>query len=66
MIAIKTDMTLMPERCDDCGWYGLKPYPMKGWTEICELSGECMDDDVDEGWQYDGSGRPTNCPLVEV
>ena len=66
MIAIKTNMAFMPEYCDDCRWYGTRPHPMKGWTVLCELMGECMDDDVDEGWQYDGGSRPANCPLVKV
>ena len=66
MITIKTNLKQMPEYCDDCRWYGTRPHPMKGWTELCELMGECMDDDAKEGWLYDGNGRPANCPLVEV
>jgi len=67
MIAIKSDaMKQMPEYCDDCVWYGLRPHPHKGWTELCELMGRCMDDDQEEEWIYDGNGRPKACPLIEV
>ena len=66
MIAIKTNIKAMPEYCDDCRWYGIKPHPYKGWTEQCELMGQCMDDDASEEWIYDGNGRPSACPLVEV
>ena len=66
MIAIKTSIKNMPEYCDDCIWYGTRPHPYKGWTEQCELMCQCMDDDVSEEWVYDGNGRPSACPLVEV
>ena len=66
MIAIKTDLRMMPECCDYCRWYGTRPHPFKGWTDICELMGECMDDDADDGWIYDGNDRPKNCPLIKV
>ena len=67
MITIKSDaMKQMPEYCDDCVWYGSRPHPHKGWTELCELMGHCMDDDQEEEWIYDGNGRPKACPLIEV
>lgn len=67
MIAIKSDaMKQMPEYCDDCVWYGSRPHPCKGWTELCELMGHCMDDDQEEEWIYDGNSRPKACPLLEV
>jgi len=67
MIAIKSDaMKQMPEYCDDCVWYGSRPHPHKGWTELCELMGHCIDDDQEEEWIYDGNGRPKACPLIEV
>lgn len=66
MIAIKTNIEKMPEYCDNCRWYGCKPHPMKGWSVICELMNQCLDDDQEEGWIYDGNGRPKNCPLMEV
>lgn len=69
MIAIKLSdkvMARMPQYCDDCYYYGTLPHPYKGWTEVCELCSQCMDDDQEEGWVYDGNGRPANCPLVEV
>lgn len=67
MIAIKSDaMKRMPKYCDDCIWYGTRPHPHKGWTDICELMGHCMDDDQEEEWIYDGNGRPKACPLIEV
>ena len=66
MIAIKTNIKAMPEYCDDCRWYGTRPHPYKGWTEQCELMAQCMDDDAPKEWIYDGNGRPSACPLVEV
>ena len=66
MIAIKTTMKYMPSDCDYCQWFGTRPHPYKGWTDICELMGQCMDDDAPEEWIYDGNGRPSACPLVEV
>lgn len=66
MIAIKTNIEKMPEYCDDCRWYGCRPHPMKGWSDICELMNQRLDDDQEEGWIYDGNDRPKNCPLMEV
>ena len=67
MVVMKmTHMVNLPEFCDDCIYYGCKPHPYKGWSEICELCGQCMDDDQAEDWIYDGNGRPKNCPLMEV
>lgn len=59
-------MKHIPECCDDCIYYGCKPHPYKGWTDSCELCMQCLDDDQEKGWIYDGNGRPTNCPLMEV
>ena len=61
-----TYMKHIPEYCDNCIYYGCKPHPYKGWSDICELCGQCMDDDQAEDWIYDGNGRPKNCPLMEV
>ena len=67
MIAIKVEcMKHMPSDCDFCYWFGTRPHPYKGWTDICELMGHCMDDDQPEEWIYSGDGRPKACPLVEV
>lgn len=66
MIAIKTSLKELPESCDHCNWYTCRPHPFKGWTNICELMGHCMDDEQGEEWIYDGDGRPSACPLMEV
>ena len=66
MIAIKTTMEYMPSDCDYCRWFGTRPHPYKGWTDICELMCHCMDDDQPDEWIYSGEGRPKACPLVEV
>lgn len=66
MIAIKTNIKEMPEYCGDCRWHGCSPHPMKGWSDFCELMNQCLDDDQEEGWIYDGNDRPKNCPLMEV
>ena len=67
MIAIKVEcMEHMPSDCDFCYWFGTRPHPYKGWTDICELTGHCMDDDQPEEWIYSGDGRPKACPLIEV
>lgn len=66
MVVIKTDIKFMPEYCDDCRWFGCKPHPYKGWSDSCELMSQCMDDDQEEEWIYDGNGRPKNCPLMEI
>lgn len=66
MICVKTDIKHMPECCEFCQWFGTRPHPYKGWTDICELMGHSMDDDQPEEWIYDGNGRPKACPLVEV
>ena len=66
MIAIKTTMEYMPSDCDYCRWFGTRPHPYKGWTDICELMGHCMDDDQPEEWIYSGDSRPKACPLVEI
>lgn len=66
MIVIKTSITELPEYCDDCTYYSCRPHPYKGWTDTCELCMQCLDDDGEKGWLYDGNGRPENCPLFEV
>ena len=66
MIAIKTTLKQMPEYCDDCQWYTLRPHPYRGWTELCELMSHCMDDDQPKEWIYDGNGRPEACPLIDT
>jgi len=66
MICIKTGMKRLPEYCEDCQWYSIRPHPIKEWTELCILLDHCMDDDQSEEWIYDGNGRPKACPLVEV
>ena len=67
MIAIKVEcMKHMPSDCDFCYWFGTRPHPYKGWTDICELTGHCMDDDQPEEWIYSGDGRPKACPLIEI
>ncbi len=66
MIAIKTSIKNLPEYCDDCIYYSCRPHPYKGWSDCCDLCSQCMDDDQEEGWIYDGNGRPKNCPLIEI
>lgn len=69
MIAIKLSdkiMNQMPEHCGLCIYYGSRPHPFKGWTDLCELCVQCLDDDQEDGWIYDGDNRPKNCPLIEV
>ena len=67
MLAIKVEcMKHMPSDCDSCHWFSTRPHPYKGWTDICELMGHCMDDDQPEEWIYSGDERPKACPLVEV
>lgn len=66
VVAIKTNITNMPEYCEECRWYGSRPHPYKGWTDLCELMCQCMDDDQPEEWIYNGNGRPKACPLVEI
>lgn len=66
VIVIKTSITALPEYCDDCTYYSCSPYPYKGWMNACELCVQCLDDDGEKGWFYDGNDRPENCPLFEV
>lgn len=66
MICIKTGMEKLPEYCEECQWYGTRPHPYNGWTNICELMSHCMDDDQPKEWIYDGNSRPEACPLVEM
>lgn len=66
LVAIKTSIKIMPEQCDDCIWYTTRPHPFKGWTDGCELMNHCMDDDQPKEWIYDGNGRPSACPLIEI
>lgn len=67
MLVIKfTGMNKMPEYCDDCIYYEVRPHPYKGWTEACGFCMQSMDDDAPEDWIYDGNGRPKNCPLIEI
>lgn len=54
MIVIKTNLDKMPDDCDTCRWYGCRPHPYKGWTDICELMGQSMDDDGPEEWMWGG------------
>lgn len=67
MVVMKmTYMKHIPEYCEECPYYSCKPHPYKGWTDGCELCMQCLDDDQEEGWIYNGNGRPENCPLMEV
>lgn len=67
MVVMKmTHMKHIPDTCDDCIYYGCKPHPYKGWSDSCELCMQCLDDDQEEYWIYDGNSRPKNCPLIEV
>ncbi len=67
MICIKTTaMKEMPKSCDECVWFGSRPHPEKGWTDICELESHCLDDDQPDEWIYSGEGRPKACPLIEI
>jgi len=67
MVVMKmTHMEKLPETCDDCPYYSCKPHPYKGWVDGCELCCQCMDDDQEDDWIYDGNSRPKNCPLMEI
>lgn len=67
MICIRvTAMAKMPDRCDTCIWFGTRPHPHKGWTDLCDLMGHCIDDDQPDEWVFDGNERPKACPLMEV
>lgn len=66
MVVIKTDLASLPECCDDCQWFQTATHPRKGWTDWCDLCHESVDYDAKDGWVYDGSHRPGNCPLMEV
>lgn len=66
MICIKTGIKYLPKYCDECIYYASRPHPYKGWSDICELCGEFMDEDAKQGWEYDGNEKPKNCPLIEV
>lgn len=61
-----THMKHVPESCDDCLYFSTRPHPYKGWTDGCELCMQCLDDDQEDDWIFDGNGRPKNCPLMEV
>ena len=63
---IMPHMGQIPDTCDDCIYYGCKPHPYKGWTDCCELCMQCMDDDQEDDWIYDGNSRPKNCPLIDI
>ena len=66
MIVTKTEyIKEMPRSCDFCPHYETRPHPYKGWTDICGLCVQCMDDDAPEQWHWDGNGRPNACPLME-
>lgn len=66
-IAIKTSLIELPKYCEDCLYYECRPHPYKGWSDTCGLCAQCLDDDNgDDGWVYDGNGRPKKCPLMEV
>ena len=56
----------IPDTCDNCIYYSCKPHPYKGWSDVCELCGCCMDDDQEDDWIYDGDSRPKDCPLMEI
>lgn len=67
MIAIKmSGMQKLPESCDDCIYFASRPHPFKGWTDLCELCVQCLDDDQPDGWIYGGDNRPKNCPLIDL
>ena len=66
MIVSKIDMESLPDYCESCSWYGMRPDPDRGISEGCELAGVCIDDDQPEEWIYDGNKRPEACPLVEI
>ena len=63
---VKTTMKQMPKCCDDCECYITRTHPHKGWTNICGITSQCVDDDALVEWIYDGNGRPKACPLIEV
>lgn len=67
MIAVKMPfMKILPDACDTCYFFEVRPHPYKGWSDRCELCGELLDDDAKDGWVFDGNERPKNCPLFEV
>ncbi len=67
MIVVKCkSLTKIPEYCDDCLYMETMPCPMNGWVDLCLLANVNMTDNLDEGWIYDGNGRPKNCWLMEI
>jgi hypothetical protein len=66
MVVIKTMMKDLPDDCSYCQWFGCRPHPAKGWSDLCELESHCLDDDQEEDWIYTGDGRVKACPLMEV
>ena len=65
MVVIKTGMSELPQVCEECRYYGVRPHPYDGWMDMCELCGEKLDC-RGGGWDYDGNKRADNCPLMEV
>lgn len=57
----------VPESCDWCHYHESRPDPFVGWRDSCAISEKSLDEDNgDEGWQWDGDGRPPKCPLMEI
>lgn len=38
MVVIKTGMSELPQVCEECRYYGVRPHPYDGWMDMCELT----------------------------
>lgn len=59
----------LPKDCGDCVYLIKRPDPFYVYVQefICKLCNVRIDGtDMDDGWFYDGSSRPKNCPLFET
>lgn len=36
MVVIKTGMSELPQVCEECRYYGVRPHPYDGWMDMCD------------------------------
>lgn len=64
MIAAKTKMAEMPQRCNECSLSVLQP----GWPKyirICSISGSYCSTETDDNGRIRYI-KPYDCPLIEI